>query len=333
MNTPTILITGGCSYSQVPNLDVAWPLPLQESLGVRYVAHTGHGAAGNQLISRKVISKVIEAIELGHKPEDMLVGVIWSGCDRYTHYSENLDKNHSKTRLMGYGESYEEMLFEHTYNPSPPAIIDLENLEDEINQNISKQNPAFIRNYKNPSHYVLNCHWDDDMTNYYFEYFVNPQKAIIETCEHILRTEWFLKEKGINYFFGEYDHDVFHYVGPWGYGGDPSEHPGHPFTPGAKWNGEIYSSDSECIQWPHHYTKEIDSQHLNNPEINYLYTAIDKKYFLPINSLGEWAKEKSTHHFAREGDPHPSTEQHKEFVNKVILPFLLEKYNISLYNV
>ena len=80
MNTPTILITGGCSYSQVPNLDVTWPLPLQESLGVRYVAHTGHGAAGNQLISRKVISKVIEAIELGHKPEDMLVGVMWSGC-------------------------------------------------------------------------------------------------------------------------------------------------------------------------------------------------------------------------------------------------------------
>ena len=61
MSTPTILITGGCSYSQIPNADVAWPLPLQESLGVRYVAHTGHGAAGNQLISRKVISKVIKS--------------------------------------------------------------------------------------------------------------------------------------------------------------------------------------------------------------------------------------------------------------------------------
>jgi hypothetical protein len=329
MSTPTILITGGCSYSQIPNADVAWPLPLQESLGVRYVAHTGHGAAGNQLISRKVISKVIEAIELGHKPEDMIVGIMWSGCDRHSHYSENLDKNHSKTRILGFGGSYQEMLFAHTYNTPPAAIIDLENFNGEMDQHQNHSNPLSIRNYKNPSHYLMNCHWDDDLTNYYYEYFVNPQKAIIETCEHILRTEWFLKQKGIKYFFTEYDHDVFHYAGPFGYGGDPSEHPGHSFSPGKQWNGEIYSSDSECIQWPHHYTEEIDSQHLNNPEINYLYNAIDKDYFLPIKNLGQWAKEVSIHEFARKRDPHPSTEQHKEFVNKVILPFLLEKYNIQ----
>ena len=58
----------------------------------------------------------------------------------------------------------------------------------------------------------MNTHWNDELTSIYFEHFVNPQKAIIETCENILRTQWFLKDKGINYFFSEYDYDVFHYT-------------------------------------------------------------------------------------------------------------------------
>ena len=57
--------------------------------------------------------------------------------------------------------------------------------------------------------------------------------------------------------------------------------------------------------------------------------AIDKDYFLPINNLGQWANEYQEIDFARERDPHPSTEQHKDFTQQIILPFLLEKYNIS----
>ena len=80
---------------------------------------------------------------------------MWSGCDRYTHYSENLDKNHSKTRLLGYGESYEEMLFTHTYNPPPPAIIDLENLEDEINQNLNHQKLIILEGFSQNGYHHL----------------------------------------------------------------------------------------------------------------------------------------------------------------------------------
>ena len=75
-----VLITGGCSYSQINNTDTVWCKHLQESLGFRFVAHLGHGAAGNAIISRKIISKVLEVIEEGHKPEDILVGIMWSGA-------------------------------------------------------------------------------------------------------------------------------------------------------------------------------------------------------------------------------------------------------------
>lgn len=331
MSSPTVLITGGCSYSQIQKQDKSWPLHLQELSSIRYVSHTGHGAGGNQIISRKIISTVMKAIELGHKPEDILVGVMWSACDRQSHYSTRFDQNYTRTSILGpqHKEDFIDLL-----DVPCNLFVDLHNKSDEDpNQWQHGTNPFSIRDQKNPKHYIMNTHWNDELTSIYFEHFVNPEKAIIETCENILRTQWFLKDKGINYFFTEYDYDVFHYTGPFGYGLEPSEHPGHDFTPNGNNYGGIYSVNSECIQWPNDYTQEMHNQHLTNPEIDYLYNAIDKDYFLPIDNLGKWAKEKSIYNFARKGDPHPSTEQHRDFVDKVILPFLLEKYNISSYNV
>ena len=113
MSNPNLLITGGCSYSEIPNKDDAWPLHLQGQPYIKYVGHTAHGASGNGLISRKVISRVLEAIDLGHKPEDMLVAVVWSGCDRMNHYSEDLESNYEKITNIGYGEpDYNNFLLE-----------------------------------------------------------------------------------------------------------------------------------------------------------------------------------------------------------------------------
>ena len=322
MNKPNVLITGGCSYSQVPNLDTTWPRHVEKINSIRYVAHTGQGAAGNAIISRKVISKVIEAIELGYKTEDLLVGVMWSGCDRQSHFSPNLEYNYNRiTTLQGSDLEEFKKLVEEDDDKQDNPFYDLQSgLHRDYNYNMS--NPVIVRNKERPSHYILNSHWEDELTSTYFESFVNPQKAIIETCEHILRTQWFLKDKGIKYFFTEYDHDVFHYMGPSLNRSTDIENP-----------GSRYSKNSECMIWPETYTREIDSQHLTDPEINYLYKAIDKDYFLPIKNLGHWAEEVSIHEFIREGDPHPSTEQHKDFTEQIIFPFLLEKYNIDLYNV
>lgn len=336
-NAERLLITGGCSYSEIPNRDDAWPLHLQNETYFRYVAHTGHGAAGNGLISRKVISKVLQALDQGFPTEDIIVGVIWSGCDRMTHYSPNLDYTLPKANQIGYGNGLEDFKGSIKYNNDmmlPIPFVDLEGERNFSHQHQNHSNPAFIRNYENPSHYIMNPHWVDEKTTLYFEHFVNPQKAIIETCEHILRTEHFLKSKNIKYFFSEYDFDVFHYTGP-NYGISRSTYPGMRSP-----EDTVLSIDSEAHQWPNTYTKEMHEQHLNDPEIEYLYHAIDRSYFLPIKHLQDWVTNvsKFKHRDINPDtglprDPHPSTEQHKDFVAKVVLPFLLEKYNLSSYNV
>lgn len=326
MTQPKVLITGGCSYSQAPigGTDT-WPMHLEKLNSIRYIAHTGQGAAGNQLISRKVISKVMEALEMGYKTEDLLVGVMWSGCDRQSHFSPNLEYNFSKTNSLLTSDlaEFKELHLADSKNDLPtPPFYDLQNTNLKRPYLFNMSNPVMLRNKERPSHYIMNTHWDDELTLTYFEHFVSPQKAIIETCEHILRTQWFLKDKGIKYFFTEYDHDVFHYMGPL-----PESAGG-----GNRFAGK-YSKDSECIQNPDTYTREMESQHLTDPEINYLYNAIDRDYFLPIKHMQTWAINVSKHEHPDNKDPHPGTEQHKDFTEQIIFPFLLAKYNIDLYNV
>jgi hypothetical protein len=334
MTTPNLFISGGCSYSQVPNRDQGWPVHLHELSCIRYVSHTGHGAVGNDIISRKLISKILKAEEEGHKPEDMLVGVVWSGCDRQSHYAENSKLNYHRANPIGIGApDYNNFMIEIEKEHFQPTVFDLEDKEmcDNVNTGINHtyqhaMNPAWIRNHKNPGHYIMNPHWKDEMTTHYFERFVNPAKAVMETCEHILRTQWFLKSKGINYFFSEYDNDVFRYFGPHSHGYSSSANKNDTFNPESHLP---YSRDSECIIYGENYTRHDDIRHKINPEIDYLYDAIDKDYFLPVKTLQDWVTNVSTHTHAREGDPHPSTEQHKDFTQQIILPFLLEKYNIQ----
>ena len=70
-------------------------------------------------------------------------------------------------------------------------------------------------------------------------------------------------------------------------------------------------------------------------EINLIYNEIDKNYWLPVKNLQDWVTNISVHQHTRmnaEGtpaDPHPSTDQHRDFTQQIILPFLLEKYNIK----
>ncbi len=101
-----LLITGGCSFSQVqgqpdPNLDedkkvwpnCTWPLHLEEALKPEFHTHTGMSAAGNEIISQRIINKVNKALKDGFSPNDMLVGIMWSAADRFSLMSSNFKKN------------------------------------------------------------------------------------------------------------------------------------------------------------------------------------------------------------------------------------------------
>jgi hypothetical protein len=246
------LVTAGCSYSQVPNRDAAWPIPLHNYLKPAKTLFLGQGAAGNGIISRKVIKHVTKMLET-YKPENMLVCIMWSGYDRREYYSTT---------------------------PQDTTYIDCANNAYRNPLNINQDD-------KECNWYLLNNHWDDTLTTTFYKHFFNEQDSLIIAIEHILRTQWFLEMHKIPYFMTQYDYDTF---GEW-------------------------PSDKKII--------------FNNQELNFLHDQIDFSKWLPINNLYEWAKYESGFDFARPPDPHPSTEQHKAFVDKIVIPYLLDKRIIS----
>ena len=163
------LITAGCSFSQVPNLDVTWPVPLGETIGCETV-YTGHGASGNGIVSRKVIYNTMQALKK-YKPEEILVGIMWSGYERREYYSE---------------QPVDATILNHGRGPS--------------------SNPLHI--IEDANYYILNKHWKDPLTTTFMANFNNLHDALMISLEHILRTQWFLKLNNIPYFMTTFDYDA-----------------------------------------------------------------------------------------------------------------------------
>lgn len=251
MKNVKCLITAGCSYSQVPNRDVTWPVHLNEYLKPEKVYYLGQGAAGNGIISRKVIHALTEALKT-YRPEEILVGIMWSGFNRRDIYSrKSLD-----TTIIDYGTD--------VYR-NPLKVID------------------------DYDYYLINQNWDDNLTTFFSKYAYIEEDALMITLEHVLRTQWFLKLHNINYFMTEYDYDCFD-IGP---------------------------VKSELIS--------------SSKDLTFLSDQIDKSKWLPIRNMYDYACHVSKFDFARPKDPHPSTEQHKEMVETVLIPFLLE--NRMVYDI
>ncbi len=59
---------------------------------------------------------------------------------------------------------------------------------------------------------------------------------------------------------------------------------------------------------------------IKNPHTEHLYKQIDFDNFLPVSSMYEWCDKSSGLPFPKKDISHPSTEQHKAFVDKVVWP-------------
>ena len=78
--------------------------------------------------------------------------------------------------------------------------------------------------------------------------------------------------------------------------------------------------------------KELTTE-LKHPDVKYLFDMIDFNNFLKItpdradhNNCYDWCDKYSGKQFRdKENDDHPSTEQHLEFTNRIIIPYLKEK--------
>ena len=77
------LLTSGCSFSDTEFGDdyKTWPQHLSESLNTEKWVNKGRGGQSNKLIRMGVIYEIGNLLK-EYKPEEILVGIMWSGPDR-----------------------------------------------------------------------------------------------------------------------------------------------------------------------------------------------------------------------------------------------------------
>jgi hypothetical protein len=170
-----LLISGGCSFSEcVSPGQHTWPIQLAKRIGTDYKAiHTGRPSQGNGLISRKVLYQCVEALKTTN-PDDILVGVMWSGPSRHDFY--------------------------HQDNIPTPVF--------EMKESWMEHPTRFVKN--SPGGWVMLHHdWISQYAKTYYRYFSERYGGYIYTLEHILRLQWFLERNKIKYFMTTYSSEVF----------------------------------------------------------------------------------------------------------------------------
>jgi hypothetical protein len=166
-----LLITGGCSFSECVSFSQhTWPIQLSKILHPDWQHKpTGMGSQGNGLISRRIIYQVMEELKTTN-PEDMLVGIMWSGPDRHDLY--------------------------HT-----------ENIYFDVHEAWLENPTKFVKN--TPGHWIiLNGGWRSSYARNYYTNFHEHVGSLIYTIEHMLRVQWFLKQHNIKYFMTTYTAEV-----------------------------------------------------------------------------------------------------------------------------
>lgn len=162
-----ILFTSGCSFTSSPNKFTdgynSWPNFVSNKLKIQLL-NSAIISQGNGLISRKVLYNIDKLLKK-YKPDDILVGVMWSGVDRFDYYHN----------------SSENFAIHNSCDFNPTSIIENHN------------------NWR-----IMNHHWINDESILYYKHFHNDISSLLITIEHILRVQWYLKRLGVDYFMTTY---------------------------------------------------------------------------------------------------------------------------------
>lgn len=172
MANPRILIAAGCSFTQVPGDN--WPVFLRDSLDMQ-AFFDGAGSVGNDIISKRVIFRVNQCFNVQkYKPENLLVGVMWSGVSRKSVYLTH--------EPISYYRWDEHKYYNWYY--SQPCSVGAEN-----------------------NHYLMHPGWNDKLSQTYYRSYFDDIGLYVNTIENILRVQWFLKLHKVKYFFTTYNYD------------------------------------------------------------------------------------------------------------------------------
>jgi hypothetical protein len=171
-----ILLTSGCSFSECISQHIdTWPRHLYRTLrdyGFDEHISSAMGSQGNGLISRGIIYNVVKALER-YDSKDILVGIMWSGSNRYDFRCQDVDGLHF--------------------------------IQDKIH-NGWIENPTNFVSDADKNWVILNVNWVENNieAETYYRMFHSDIGCSIYSLEHIIRTQDFLQKNNIKYFFTDY---------------------------------------------------------------------------------------------------------------------------------
>lgn len=172
MANPKILIAAGCSFTQVPGDN--WPVFLRDSLDM-LAFFDGAGSVGNDIISKRIIFRVNQCLTVQkYRPENLLVGVMWSGVSRKSVYLTHEPVDYYQ---------WDPHKLTHWFYSQPCSV------------------GAEQKNY------LMHPGWNDELSQTYYKHYYDDIGLYINTIENILRIQWFLKMHNIKYFFTTYNYD------------------------------------------------------------------------------------------------------------------------------
>lgn len=170
------LITSGCSFSYPAFFSehvITWTRHLHALIPEYNAIYHGTGSQGNGLISRRVIYEVTRQLNQGIDPDDILVGIMWSGSDRHDIYN--------------------------------PEIA--QHLKDQPRENWVENPIGFVSGEEN-NWLILSPSWQFKENVAYYRYIHDIIGGTVLTMEHILRTQWFLDQQKIKYFMTTFTDEV-----------------------------------------------------------------------------------------------------------------------------
>jgi hypothetical protein len=172
-----VFISGGCSSSFTHHSysHRSWPVHLAQLLGCEH-QDVALPSQGNGMISRRVIYAIEQALK-STSAQDIIVGIFWTDMSRHEFYN---DQN-----VAAWVDQF------HWGNPT----------------SIRPYNPTIPRRDRN--WILLNPHYTKEYADTYYRMFHNDIDSQIKTCEHVLRTQWYLEKNNIKYFMGTYTHNTF----------------------------------------------------------------------------------------------------------------------------
>jgi len=162
------LLASGCSFT----FDSwNWPTFVAQDLNIE-LSNVGMGSMGNTLIARRAITKLNELLEV-YNPEDILVGIMWSGENRYHRFVGDTPIETHNQRLIG--------------------------------------NPTYMWPNGEKVWEISNNHWDTEFNKNYLKYIHTFEDSFMSTIDSIILTQNYFKSLGVDYFMCSFI-ELFKYI-------------------------------------------------------------------------------------------------------------------------